>query len=133
MDGEFRAYLRFYKKKVFAVTLNTEHLAHYKTLSPTRAIQSSQTTRVAQVENAGTPKEHEKPVGDDDGYLWALNSYWRLEEKDHGVYIQCEAISLTRDIPSGLGWLIKPFVTEVPKESLHNTLEDTRAWMMRKK
>lgn len=133
LDGEFRAYLRFYKKKIIAVTLNTEHVAQYTMLSPTRAIESSHTTRVAQVDDAGTAKEHEKPVGNDDGFMWALDSFWRLEQKDGGTYVQCEAISLTRDVPAGLGWIVKPFITDVPKESLHTTLDQTRAWMLRKR
>jgi hypothetical protein len=133
LDGTFKAYLRFYKKKVIAVTLNTEHLARYTTLSATRSIETSHTTRIAQVDDAGTSKEHEKPQGNDDGFMWALNSYWRLEQKDGGTYVQCEAISLTRDVPTGLGWIVKPFITDVPKESLHTTLDQTRAWMMRKR
>jgi hypothetical protein len=131
LDGTFKAYLRFYKKKILAVTLNTEHQAQYTTISPTRSIEMSHTTRVAQVDDAGTPKEKEKPVGNDDGFMWALNSYWRLEQKDGGVYVQTEALSLTRDIPTGLGWIVKPFITDVPKESLHTTLDQTRAWMLR--
>jgi hypothetical protein len=70
-------------------------------------------------------------VGNDSGFMWALNSYWRLEQKDGGTYVQCEAISLTRDVPAGLGWIVKPFITDVPKESLHTTLDQTRAWIMR--
>jgi hypothetical protein len=130
---EFHAFLRFYKKKILAVTLNTEHDALYTVLSPTREIESSHTVRVAQVDAAGTPNEREKPVGNDDGFMWALNSYWRLEQKDGGTYVQCEAISLTRDIPTGLGWIVKPFITDVPKESLHTTMDQTRAWMMKGK
>jgi hypothetical protein len=126
----FRAYLRFYKKKVIGVTLNTEHDAQYKTLSRTRAESWSHTTKVAEVENAGTKEEREKPQGDDSGFLWALNSYWRIEEKDGGVYVQCEAISLTRDVPTGLGWMIKPFITEVPKESLYTTMNSTRQGLL---
>ncbi len=124
--NEFRAFMRFYKKKILAVTLDTEHVARYVSLSPTRAYSFSRSTKIAEVDDAGTRSEHEKPQGDDDGFLWRLNSYWRMEEKDGGTYVQCEAVSLTRDIPAGLGWLIKPFVTDVPRESLHNTLESTR-------
>jgi hypothetical protein len=79
------------------------------------------------VADAGTPNEREKPVGQDGGFLWRINSYWKFEEKDSGVYIECESISLTRDIPAGLGWLIKPFVTGIPKDSLLMTLGSTRA------
>jgi hypothetical protein len=49
-----------------------------------------------------------------------------MEEKDNGVYVQSEVVSLSRDIPAGLGWMIGPFVTAVPKESLMFTLEATK-------
>jgi len=47
-------------------------------------------------------------------------------QRDGGVYVQLEAISLTRNIPTGLNWLISPFVTSIPKESLLFTLTHTR-------
>jgi hypothetical protein len=56
-----------------------------------------------------------------------MDSSWRFEEKDQGVYVEVESISLTRDIPMGLGWLIKPFVTSIPRESLVMTLGATRS------
>ncbi|MCU1305455.1 MAG: hypothetical protein JWN45_150 [Acidobacteriaceae bacterium] len=130
--NDFKVYLRFYQKKVIAVTMNTEHSAHYETISGgnPRAFSNSHTTRVAEAENAGTKDEREKPVGHDNGFLWALNSYFRMEEKDGGVYVQCEAISLTRDIPTGLGWMFKPYITEVPRESLYTTLNQTRVGLL---
>jgi len=129
---DFEAYMRFYKKKIIGVTVDTYHAAHYGTLSPTRAYSTSHTTRVNEVENAGKPTEKQEPEGEGHGFLWALNSFWRLEQKDGGVYIQCEAITLTRDIPAGLGWLIKPFVTEVPRESLFATLNSSRVALMQR-
>jgi hypothetical protein len=56
-----------------------------------------------------------------------MNTYWRFEEKDGGTYVECRSISLTRDIPAGLGWLIGPYVTSVPRESLTFTLATTRS------
>jgi hypothetical protein len=55
-----------------------------------------------------------------------LYSYWRFYQADGGVYIQCNAISLTRDVPAGLGWLIHPFIENIPAESLRFTLDATR-------
>jgi hypothetical protein len=49
-----------------------------------------------------------------------------MEERDGGVYVQSEVASLTRDIPVVLSWMIKPFVTSVPKETLSATLVATR-------
>jgi hypothetical protein len=42
------------------------------------------------------------------------------------VYLQCESISLTRGIPLGLGWIVRPFVTSIPRETLAFTLDTTR-------
>jgi hypothetical protein len=125
--NDFTIYYRLRKKKVITVTLNTNHNVHYFPVNSRRWYSRSCSTRIAEVANADTANEHEKPVGHDGGFLWRINSYWKFEEKDGGVYIECESISLTRDIPTGLGWLIRPFVTSIPKESLEMTMGSTRA------
>jgi hypothetical protein len=125
--NDFAIYYRLRKKKVITVTLNTNHDVHYFPVDSTRWYSRSYSTRIAEVADAGTPNEREKPVGHDEGFLWRINSYWKFEEKNGGVYVECESLSLTRDIPTGLGWLIKPFVTSIPKESLEMTMGSTRA------
>jgi hypothetical protein len=55
-----------------------------------------------------------------------METWWRIEERDDGVYVQSEVASLRRDIPTGLGWLVGPFVTSIPQETLLFTLESTR-------
>jgi hypothetical protein len=125
--NDFQIYYRLRKKKVITITLNTNHDIHYFQVDSRRWYSRSYSTRIAEVVDADTPNEREKPVGHDGGFLWRINSYWKFEEKDGGVYIECESISLTRDIPAGLGWLIKPFVTSIPKESLEMTMGSTRA------
>lgn len=126
-DGDrFRVFLRFYMKKVIAVTVNTESTAEFVRHGPDRLSSQIRSTRVAEVEEPGTPEEKEKPVGRDGGFLWRLNTYWRFLEKGGGTYVECESITLTRGIPAGFGWLIRPFVTGIPRESLTFTLEGTR-------
>jgi hypothetical protein len=125
--NEFKVYYRLRKKKVITVTLNTEHEVNYFPIDKFRCHSRSTATRIAEVVDANTPDEHEKPVGHDGGFLWRMNSYWRFEQKDGGVYVECESVSLTRDIPTGLGWMIRPFITGIPKESLRMTLDSTRS------
>jgi hypothetical protein len=124
---QFRVFLRFYMKKVIAATLNTEHEAHFVNAAADRVYSAIHSTRVAEVEEAGTPREHELPPGEGHGFMWRLNTYWRFLERDGGTYVQCESLTLSRDVPFGLGWMIKPFVTEIPMESLTFTLQRTRA------
>jgi hypothetical protein len=126
-DGDhYKIALRFKRKKVITVVLNTEFDVQYTTLDAARAISRARSTRIAQVEDHDTPQEHELPVGDDGGYLWRMDTYWRFLQKDGGTYVQCEAVSLTRDIPFAFKWLIGPFVTSIPRETLAATLRATR-------
>ena len=108
------------------VVLDTEHDVNYFRDSPTRAHSRSSAIRIAEVENPDGPNEKEKEPGDNQGFLWKMETWWRLQEKDGGVYVQNHVVSLTRDLPTGLGWLIEPFITSIPKESLEFTLRATR-------
>jgi hypothetical protein len=102
---------------------------HYRGLDRSRWACRSYTTRIAdrrgRVEDAGSPKERVLSPDTGYGFLWRLYSYWRMEERDGGMGVECRAISLTRDVPR-LGWAIKPIIQKLPKESLTNTLEATR-------
>jgi hypothetical protein len=126
-DGDhFRVFMRFRREKVVIVVLDTEQDVQYYRDCATRAHSRSSATRIAQVDNPGTAQEREKTPGDDDGFLWRMETWWRMEERDGGVYVQNEVVTLTRDIPIGLAWLVEPFVSKIPKETLAFTLQATR-------
>ena len=126
-DGDhFRVFFRFRRHKVITVVLNTEHEIEYFHDGPERAHSRSSAVRITEMENAGKKDEREKPPGEDGGFLWRMETWWRMEERDGGVYVQNEVVSLTRDIPVVLKWLIEPFVTSVPRETLSATLVATR-------
>jgi hypothetical protein len=123
----FTVFYRFRKKKIITAVHNTEHEVRYFRQGPDRAYSISEATRIQEVDNPGEEDEREKPVGNDSGFLWALNSYWKFLERDGGVYVESESVSLTRGIPFFLSWMIKPFVNSVPRELLEFTLEKTRS------
>ena len=126
-DGDrFRVLLRFRRHKVVTVVLDTEHDVRYFRDSATQAHSRSSTVRISQVENPGKSDEREKPPGNDDGFLWRMDTWWRIVEREGGVYVQSEVVSLTRDIPTGVAWLVRPFVTSIPEESLAFTMDATR-------
>jgi hypothetical protein len=118
--------MRFRKHRVITVVLDAE----FDTLSVlsgsgTRGFSLSRSRHIWQVDYPGSPRERRRIEGDDDGFLWRLNSYWDFEETKEGLLVECEAISLTRDVPTGLGWLIVPIVQTLPRESLEFTLAAT--------
>jgi hypothetical protein len=126
-DGShFEIYLRLVKKKVRTVVLDTWHAVDYSHLSETRAYCQSRTTRVCEIEHPGTPHEMAYLPDTGHGFLWRLYSHWKLEEKADGVWVECRAISLTRDIPAALAWIVGPMVHKLPAESLKSTLDATR-------
>jgi hypothetical protein len=124
--NDFKIYLRLLKKKILTVVLDTDHDVHYSCLDSRHWSCRSATTRISEVEDAGKPNERALAPGTGYGFLWRLNSYWRFQERDGAVYVECRAISLTRDVPTGLGWIIDPIVHKLPREALINTLEATR-------
>lgn len=126
-DGNrFKVSMRLLKKQVVTVVLNTTHDVTYVAVDVTKWYSRSYSIRIAEVENPGKPSERELTPGEDHGFLWRLNSYWRFEERDGGVYVECQAVSLTRDVPTGLGWLINPIIRSLPRQSLENTLRSAQ-------
>jgi hypothetical protein len=124
---EVDIFLRLYKKQILTVVLNTDYHVKYGTTAPNRMYIISHSMRVAEVKNPKRSYTEELSPGNDTGFLWKLNAYWRLEEREGGVYAECEAISLSRDVPFGLGHIIGGFLERFPRESMINTLRATRA------
>jgi hypothetical protein len=117
---------RITKTKVLTAVLDTVQVIDYVPLAPDRLAIRSESQSVRQVENAGKPSERDLPEGDGSGFLWAMNSYWRMEQRDGGVYMECEAITLSRDVPFGMGGLINPILESFAEESLKKTIEAKR-------
>ncbi len=125
---EMHVFLRLQRRKIVTVVYNTEHDVHFERLSSTRAVSTSVATRIAEVRNPGEPGESEYAPGDDHGFLWRLNAYWRYEQAAGGVIAECESISLSRSVPMLLRPIAGPIVNGVARESLERTLNALRAW-----
>ncbi len=129
--NQSKIYLQFYKKSIVTVVLNAYFDVSETQLGNTRMQSVSRSTRVVEVVNWDGPDEHERTDGNDHGYMWRLNSYWRIEEKDGGVYVQNESITLTRTVPPLLAWLINPLTKSIPRDVLLHMLTDTRNAVMK--
>jgi putative flippase GtrA len=130
-DGDrLRIYLRLYRDAgPVEATYNTEHTIDYKRIGSSRATQRSVSTKIAELAEAGTPREREKATGDDSGFLWRLNAYWRYEQWGDGVLIECESVSLSRSVPFLLRPIANPIVDRIARESLARTLGSLRRFL----
>jgi putative flippase GtrA len=124
-----RVFLKLRRTTLITVTYNSEHTVQYRRLGPTRASSRSVATKIAELSEAGTAAEREKPADDDNGFLWRLNAYWRYEQVPEGVLIECESVSLSRAVPYLLRPVANPLVERVARESLERTLTSLRAFL----
>ena len=123
---EVRCFLRIRGKKVRAVRYHTDQSIRYRVLGADRAASRTEATRIVQLRDAGSPTESEMPEGNDSGYLWRWNSYWKFRAEGGNVTVECETISLSRSVPKVFWWFVKPFLSSVPKEYLESTLARLR-------
>lgn len=133
-DGDsVRVFLRL-ERGAYGVsaTLNTEHLVEYRRLGETRAGSRSVATKIAELQNVGQPNERERTPGSDRGFLWRLNAYWRFEQAGDGVLIECESVSLSREVPLIARLFVSRVVEGIARESLERTLHSLRAFLSRR-
>jgi hypothetical protein len=119
--------MRVRQKHVITVTLDAEYDVTFSRVDGKRGFSVSRSRRISEIDAPGTPGERALDAEHEHGFLWRLNTYWTYEERGEGLYLQVEAVSLTRSIPLGLGWAVRPWVERVPRESLEFTLGSARA------
>ncbi len=110
--------------------VNAAMLGHYQAhdviVGAHRCYTVVNTTRLQQIENYGQRSEYLLPMDTGGGFLWKIHSISRYEERDGGVYLEVEAIALSRDIPASLRWLVNPVVNRLSVNALATTLWQTR-------
>jgi hypothetical protein len=113
-----------------AVFLNTTLDADYKAnnvrLDGRRFYSVSRTVRVQEIEDYNQSGEHRFPEGDGSGYIWKLFSTARMEERSDGVYLEIEAVALSRDIPGSLRFVVDPIVRRVSRNSMLISIKQTK-------
>jgi putative flippase GtrA len=112
-DG-LRVSIRLVRRSIVTVSYDTEHEMTFRRRTPTLATARSVATRIEEI------------GGDDHGFLWRLNSYWRYEERAGGVMVELQSLTLSRDVPTLLRPIASPLVRRVARESMVRTLEALR-------
>jgi hypothetical protein len=125
--GDFLIRTRVVKSKFFVTdVLAIDNEIHFVSLDPKRTYSRSASRRVVEIANPGKKNERELPPGHDRGLMWRINGYWFFEESDGGVFITCESVTLTREIPFLMAKMLSPILHELPEEALKSSLEATR-------
>lgn len=118
--------MRVRQKHVITVVMDTLYDVCFGRLDGRHGFSISRSMRISEIGAPGTDRERALSSSEEHGFLWRLNTYWSYEERDGGLYVQIETVSLSRAIPAGLGWALRPYVESVPRESLEFTLRCAR-------
>jgi hypothetical protein len=130
-EDHFRGWIRVRQRHILTVVMDSTFEVTFGRLDARHGYSISHSTKISEIDSPGTSRERALSSNEEHGYLWRQNTYWSFEERDGGLYMQVESVSLTRSIPTGLGWVIGPFVESVPRESLQFTLRATREALRR--
>jgi hypothetical protein len=109
-----------------SAAMQGRYQAHDVMLDAHRGYSIAETEEVREIEAYRHTGERLLPPGTGNGFIWRIRSMARFEERDGGVYLELEAIALTRDIPPSLAWMINPAVNHLSINSLTTTLRQTR-------
>ena len=123
--------LRMVKKKVLTVVLDAEYANQWQSPGPDKWAFSARSRKIEEVERSGG-EEKILAAGTGYGFLWRMNSQWLLREDDGGVWAELRVVSLSRDAPHGLGWMIKPMIRDFPAEGITSTLRQTQQALMKR-
>jgi hypothetical protein len=113
------------KQVVASTALDSEYEACYHRVDQRRLYGVVYTTQVREIRHYGQSSAKELPPGQGNGYIWRVYGFARFEERDHGVYMEVEAIVLSRDIPFAVRWVVDPIVRRVAKDSMSTSLRQT--------
>jgi hypothetical protein len=125
-EDSVRLSLKLMRSNIVTFTYDTEHLIHYTWYGRTRASSRSVATKIAELEDAGTAQEREKPPGNDREFLWIMHSYWRYQQVDGGVLVEYESLTLSREVPFILTPFVKPIISNLAEKSMKRTLTSMR-------
>jgi hypothetical protein len=127
-DGPCEKYsMRVVNKEVVTqIALDMEYETCYFKTDEWRWYSITHTTRVREIRHYGQANEQELPPNQGSGYILALYSIGRFEQRDGGTYIEVEAIALSRDIPIAVRWLVNPIVRRVSRNSMLISLQQTK-------
>jgi hypothetical protein len=127
-DGSSEDFSMVWQRRVLWIdaAVRSRYRTRYVTVDARRGYAIASTAEVQEIQSYGDPEENLLPPDTGNGFLWRLQSIIRYEERDGGVYLEIEAIALTRDIPLSLRWIVSPVVNHLSINSLTATLRQTR-------
>jgi hypothetical protein len=126
-SGDVCSFSMLLRQKVMFVdaALDGQYDCAYFALPPSRWYSITTGTRLQEIRNYGRPDQQVFPPDKGDGFIWRIQDVAKYEEADGGVYIELEAVALSRTIPVALRWMVDGVVKRISRAALVTTLQQT--------
>ena len=105
------------------VTFDTLYDVHYRRLDKDRWTARSTALSIKEQRDPKNPAEGTYPEGDDHGFLWRTNTYWFARERNGGLDLEADSISLSRPNVTGFAW----WGTKRTHDAVDKMLRDVKA------
>ena len=106
-----------------AVQYDCTYDTHYRRLNPDHWLSKSTSSSVKEYRDARNPAQGYFPEGDDHGFVWRTNTYWFVRQRNGGVDLELDSITLSRPNPPGFGW----YGGKRSHDAVEKMLRDTKA------
>lgn len=123
-DSHFRTRLFITESTLWLdVAYDAQYDSHYRRLDPNRWIARSTTLSIKELLDAKKLDGAAYPEGADHGFLWKSNTYWFARERDGGLDLQVDSMTLSRPTPLGFAW----WGNKRTHDAVDKMLRDTKA------
>ncbi len=114
------------KSLISKTALDTEYKSTTIRLDPTHAYGTTESAAIQEIADYGTAAAHKLPPDVGSGLIWRLFTIARYQERDGGVYMELEAVALSREVPFSLRWMVDPIVRRVSRSIFTTSIQQTK-------
>jgi hypothetical protein len=114
------------KEVVKKKAIEGDYRASYVRIDDRHWYSIAESTRVQEIEDYGAPNQRLLPEDHGAGLIWRVHTITKYDEQEGGVFMQVEAMVLSRDVPAALRLIVNPIVRRVSRSSLQLSLSQTR-------
>ena len=79
--------------------------------------------KFTELQNPGKPNERELSLAESKGFMERSLSIMRYRQTNEGVIVRIESITLSRDVPGSIRWLVNPFIRRFARQTMSSTLD----------
>jgi hypothetical protein len=106
-----------------AVSYDCVYDTHYRQYDPHRWSSISSAISIKEWKDPRDVSQGYYPEGDDHGFLWRTNTFWFVRERDNGIDVELDSMTLSRPVPAGFGW----WGTKRTHDAVEKMLRDMKA------